>query len=101
MKYMEKATKTFENYIDFWVRFHPSVSDKILFCVSLGLESPKALMQKLQIAKGNLTNYCKALIKGGELTKQVHGRTVRYALTTKGQASVKKFLEAVGKDASI
>ena len=98
---MEKATKTFENYVDFWVKWKPTVSHKILFCVSLGLDSPRALTQKLQIAKGNLTNYCKGLIANGEMTKQVHGRVVKYGLTAKGQTRVKKFLEAVNKDVSI
>jgi len=94
---MEKATETFENYVDFWVKFRPSVADKILFCVSNGLESPQALIQRLAIAKGNLTNYCKALIAEGQLSKQVHGRVVRYSLTTKGKTRIKKFLERVEK----
>jgi len=94
---MDKATETFENYVDFWVKFRPSVPDKILFCVGRGTESPGGLIQKLQIAKGNLANYCKALIKNGELSKQVHGRVVRYGLTAKGSARVKKFLERMSK----
>jgi len=98
---MDKATKTFENYVDFWVKFRPSVPDKILFCVGNGVDGPQALIQKLQIAKGNLTNYCKALIADGQMQKQTHGRIVRYALTAKGKTRVKKFLEAVEKDASI
>jgi len=98
---MEKATETFENYVDFWVKFRPSVADKILFCINGGTESPRALIQRLEIAKGNLTNYCKALIADGQLAKQVHGRVVRYVLTAKGKTRVKKFLERVAKNASI
>jgi len=92
---MNKATETFENYIDFWVNHKPSVADKIMFCIYKGMDGPQALRAKLQIAKGNLTNSCKALAAKGLIVKVNHGRIVRYELTKKGSESVKKFLEAL------
>jgi len=92
---MDNAREKFESYVDFWVKFKPSVADKILFCIDKGMESPQALIQRLKIAKGNLTNYCKVLIADEQITKQVHGRIVRYGLTAKGKARIKKFLEKI------
>lgn len=94
-KTLDNAMGKFENYIDFGVKYKPSLSDKILFCVSKGLHSPRELIQKLQVAKGNLANYCMALAGDGQLTKQVHGRIVKYELTVKGNAYIKKFLEGM------
>jgi len=90
---MEKATENFETYIDFWVKFRPSVADKILFCIHRGLNNPRELIGKLCIAKGNLANCCKQLIKGGALIQHTNGRAVEYELTAKGQGQIRKFLE--------
>ena len=85
----------FENYIEFWVKFRPTVGDKILFCISRGIDSPRELVLKLKIAKGNLANYCKALIKDGMLVQHTEGRVVKYELSAKGRQHIKKFLEAI------
>ena len=84
--------ETFEKYIEFWVKHKPSVSDKILFCIYRGVDSPQALQAKLKIAKGNLANCCKGLVGQGKITRHTNGRTVKYTLTAKGEESLKKFL---------
>jgi len=89
---MRKATENFETYIDFWVKFKPSVADKVLFCICKGFSNPRKLIEKLCIAKGNLANCCKQLIRGGYLTQHTSGRTVEYELTEKGYMQIKKFL---------
>ena len=91
---MEKATKSFENYIEFWVKFRPTVSDKVMFCIYRGIDSPRLLIEKLKIAKGNLANCCKQLIKNGLVVQHTQGRAVTYELSAKGSAHIKKFLEA-------
>ena len=92
---MDKASKKFENYIDFWLKFRPTVADKILFYIYKGIESPQELRLKMKIAKGNLANYCKRLIKDGKLVQHTQGRVVKYELTAKGSEYIKKFLENV------
>lgn len=92
---MDKAIEKFEMYLDFWVKVKPSVPDKIMFCIYKGMQAPRELMQKLQIAKGNLANYCKQLHADNMITKQVHGRVVKYGLAKKGETRVKKILEAM------
>ena len=92
---MEKATETFEKYINFWLKIKPSVTDKILFCIYKGLTSPVALRQKLDIAKGNLANYCKRLVKENLIVQHTHGRAVEYELAQNGKARVNKLLEAI------
>ena len=94
MENFNKEIENFEKYVDFWVKIRPTVADKIIFCISRGLHSPRELMQKLQIAKGNLANYCKELVADGLVTKQVRGRVVEYSLSTKGNEHIRKFLEA-------
>lgn len=89
------AIEKFEKYVNFWVQVKPSVADKIMFCMYKGMESPRELMQKLKIAKGNLANYCKQLCADNMITKEVHGRVVKYGLAKKGEARIKKVLEAV------
>jgi len=89
------AMEKFGKYVDFWVKVKPSVTDKIMFCLYKGMESPRELMQKLIIAKGNLANYCKQMCADSMITKQVSGRIVKYGLTKKGEARVKKILEAM------
>jgi predicted transcriptional regulator len=90
---MGKATENFETYIDFWIKFKPSAADKVMFCIYRGYNSPRALIQKLCIAKGNLANCCRQLITDGKLTQHTSGRTVEYELTPKGQGQIKKYLE--------
>jgi len=96
-----KATENFEKYVDFWVKFRPSIADKIMFCVSRGLHSPRELVQKLQIAKGNLANSCKELVADGQLLKQVQGRIVKYRLSAKGNEHIRKFLRVIASNEAI
>ena len=91
---MDNASKKFEKYIDFWVNFRPSVADKILYNIFRGLESPPVLRAKLKIAKGNLANYCKRLVRDGKLTQHTLGKAVKYELTEKGKARVREIMEA-------
>jgi DNA-binding MarR family transcriptional regulator len=91
---MENAINNFEKYIDFWVKFKPSVADKLLFCIYKGLDTPMGLRARLGIAKGNLANCCKDLVKLGMIVQHTNGRNVKYELTEKAHARLKKFLEA-------
>ena len=90
---MEKAIEKLKNYIDLWVKHKPTVADKILFYIYRGICTPRELIAKLQIAKGNLANYCKALIKDGLVVQHTVGRVVKYELSQKGTVYIKKFLE--------
>jgi len=89
------ASKNFEKYVDFWVKVKPSVADKIMFCLYKGMSSPRELMHKLQIAKGNLANYCKQLVADNMITKETSGRVVKYGLAKKGEKRVGQILEAM------
>ena len=87
----------FDAYIDLWVKFRPTVADKVLFCVHRGFSTPRALCHRLQIAKGNLANCCKKLISDGCLVQHTNGRAVEYELTAGGTAQISKFLGKEGK----
>ena len=89
---MDKAIKIFDEYINFWVKFKPSAADKIVFCIFKGMNCPRDLMHRLGLAKGNLANYCKQLIKTGQIVQHTAGRAVEYELTAKGQEKIKKLL---------
>lgn len=83
--------KKFDEYIDLWVKLKPTVADKVLFCIHRGQKTPRELIARLEIAKGNLANCCKCLIHDGQIVQHTNGRAVEYEPTAAGREHIESF----------
>ena len=94
---MERAVTAFEQLLELNKNVKISALEKVLFCVYRGVCTPKELMDKLNVSKGNLANYCKHLASTNKLKKQrnENERGVTYIITEKGTLSVQKILKDI------
>ena len=94
---MERAVTTFEQLLELTRRVKITALDKVLFCIYRGATTPKELMDKLNVSKGNLANYCKYLAGVNKIKKQQNEteRGVTYTITEKGIISVQKILKDI------
>ena len=92
---MEKATETIEKYLAFCVKIHLTAHEKVLFCIWRKSDTPPTIMAKLGVTKGNLANYCKALIADKKITRTKRARKVSYEITNLGIKDIEKILEKV------
>gem|GEM_PF-3216971 len=97
---MENAALSFERLLELSKKINANALDKVLFCIYRGATTPYELMNKLDVSKGNLANYCKRLITQNKIRKQIiagGSRRIAYQITEKGTNSVEKFLAHIEK----
>lgn len=97
--YMENAVKTLEKQLELNRIIKTNAIDKVLFCIYRGHTTPREIMEKLNLSKGNLANYCKYLMTSNKIRKEkLDGeRNIKYILTEKGAASIQKILLNIEK----
>lgn len=96
---MENAIKSLEKFIELNKTIRISATDKVLFCIYRGNGTPRELMEKLNMSKGNLANYCKHLMFSNKIRREkLDGeRNIKYTLTEKGNVSIQKMLANIEK----
>ena len=94
---MERALSTFENLLELTKKVRISALDRVLFCIYRGATTPKELMDKLNVSKGNLANYCKTLAEQKKIKREKNDtdRGVAYSITEKGTLSIQKILKNI------
>lgn len=97
---MDKAIAIFDELIRLDAMFSREnilTKDKILFCIYRGNDTPREIMQLMNIAKGNLANYCKELISKKYLTKlqSVGGREISYQITELGTKRITQIIKKI------
>ena len=94
---MESAVALLENLLELNRNIRISATDKVLFCIYRGVVTPKQLIDKLNVSKGNLANYCKSLAAYNKIRKEKNGneRGVAYSITEKGTQSIQKILKNI------
>jgi len=93
---MEKTTDMFGKLIKLLKSFENfGVADRVLFCIWQGTDTPRHLMEKLGVTKGNLTNYCNSLQNQNYITKQKSTKNVYYKITDTGINYIKGKLKNV------
>lgn len=99
---MNKAINLFDKLIDIYAVFSREnimARDKVLFCIYRGQTTPREIMQRLNLAKGNLANYCKDLIAKKYLTKtkETGGREISYQITEAGTKYITQIITKTQK----
>jgi len=94
---MESAVTLLENLLELNRTVKVSAIDKVLFCIYRGVITPRHIMDKLSVSKGNLANYCKSLTAHGKIRKEQNGteRGIAYSITEKGTQSIQKILKNI------
>jgi DNA-binding MarR family transcriptional regulator len=81
-----------------FARVKVTAADRVLFCIHRGCTTPRAIMEKIGVSKGNLANYCKQLLAYNKIRRTRDtdsARGICYTLTPKGSIAVEKMLAGI------